>query len=196
MTGSGRGLGTAYARALVARGAAAVVHDAGVAPDGSGGDSSLATAVADGIRREGGVAAVGGENLETEDGCRRTVELALEQFGRLDIVVQNAGLLVWEPIEEASRSWDRMRRVNVDAPFYITRAAFPIMKRKGYGRFVFTTSGRAMRVERTGCARSALPRVRAVHVFGGGPGSGRRRVLACALDLGLRDRLRIGTRRA
>lgn len=144
VTGAGRGLGAAYARAFAARGANVVVHDAGVESDGSGGDPSIAQAVADEI---GGVACI--ENLETEEGCRRTVELALERFGRLDAVIQNAGLNVWEELEEADRSWERMRRVNVDAPFHITRAAFPVMKRQGYGRFVFTTSGRAMAVERT-----------------------------------------------
>ena len=144
VTGSGRGLGAAYARAFAARGASVVVHDAGVEPDGSGGDPSLAEAVAEEI---GGAACV--ENLETEDGCRRTVELALERFGRLDAVVQNAGLNVWEELEQADQSWDRMLRVNVEAPFHITRAAFPVMKRQGYGRFVFTTSGRAMSMERT-----------------------------------------------
>ena len=149
VTGSGRGLGAVYARELAARGAAVVVHDAGVAPDGSGADSSLAAALTEEIRRLGGTATASAENVETEDGCRRAIGVALEHFGRLDIVVQNAGLLVWEPIEEAGRGWDRMRRVNVDAPFHITRAAFPIMKGQGYGRFVFTTSGRAMGVERT-----------------------------------------------
>ena len=144
VTGAGRGLGEAYARAFAARGANVVVHDAGVEPDGSGGDPSLAEAIAGEI---GGVACV--ENLETEDGCRRTVELAVERFGRLDAVIQNAGLNIWEELEDAHRSWERMRRVNVDAPFHITRAAFPVMKRQGYGRFVFTTSGRAMAVERT-----------------------------------------------
>lgn len=144
VTGAGRGLGAAYARAFAVRGANVVVHDAGVESDGSGGDPSIAQAVADEI---GGVACI--ENLETEEGCRRTVELALERFGRLDAVIQNAGLNVWEELEEADRSWERMRRVNVDAPFHITRAAFPVMKRQGYGRFVFTTSGRAMAVERT-----------------------------------------------
>jgi NAD(P)-dependent dehydrogenase (short-subunit alcohol dehydrogenase family) len=144
VTGAGRGLGAAYARAFAARGANVVVHDAGVESDGSGGDPSIAHAVADEI---GGVACI--ENLETEEGCRRTVLLALERFGRLDAVIQNAGLNVWEELEEADRSWERMRRVNVDAPFHITRAAFPVMKRQGYGRFVFTTSGRAMAVERT-----------------------------------------------
>jgi NAD(P)-dependent dehydrogenase (short-subunit alcohol dehydrogenase family) len=144
VTGAGRGLGAAYARVFAARGANVVVHDAGVEADGSGGAANVAQAVADEI---GGEACV--ENLETEDGCRRTVEFALERFGRLDAVIQNAGLNIWEELEEADRSWERMRRVNVDAPFHITRAAFPVMKGQGYGRFVFTTSGRAMAVERT-----------------------------------------------
>jgi NAD(P)-dependent dehydrogenase (short-subunit alcohol dehydrogenase family) len=144
VTGAGRGLGAAYARAFAARGASVVVHDAGVAPDGSGGDPQVAQTVADEI---GGVACV--ENLETEDGCRRTVESAVRHFGRLDAVVQNAGLLVWEQLEDAHRSWERMRRVNVDATFHVTREAFPVMTRQRYGRFVFTTSGRAMALERT-----------------------------------------------
>jgi NAD(P)-dependent dehydrogenase (short-subunit alcohol dehydrogenase family) len=144
VTGSGRGLGAAYARLLAARGASVVVHDAGVELDGSGGDPSVAQAVADEV---GGVACV--ENLENEEGCLRTVELVLDRFGRVDAVIQNAGLNVWEELEEADRSWERMRRVNVDAPFHITRAAFPVMKRQGYGRFVFTTSGRAMAMDRT-----------------------------------------------
>ena len=72
VTGAGRGLGAAYARLLAGRGASVVVHDAGVEADGSGGDAVVAEAVADEI---GGVACV--ENLETEEGCRRTVDLAL-----------------------------------------------------------------------------------------------------------------------
>jgi NAD(P)-dependent dehydrogenase (short-subunit alcohol dehydrogenase family) len=144
VTGAGRGLGAAYARAFAARGASVVVHDAGVQSDGSGSDPSFAEAVA---AETGSVACT--ENLETQAGCLRTVAFALDTFGRLDVVVQNAGLLIWEELEHADRSWERMRRVNVDAPFHITRAAFPVMKRRGYGRFVFTTSGRAMSVERT-----------------------------------------------
>jgi NAD(P)-dependent dehydrogenase (short-subunit alcohol dehydrogenase family) len=149
VTGSGRGLGAAYARAFAGRGASVVVHDAGVQPDGGGGDHGPADEVVDEIARSGGTAVACYENLESEDACIRTVEFAVERFGRLDVVVQNAGLVVWEELEEAHRSWDRLRRVNVDAPFHITRTAFPIMKRQGYGRFVFTTSGRAMAVERT-----------------------------------------------
>jgi NAD(P)-dependent dehydrogenase (short-subunit alcohol dehydrogenase family) len=54
---------------------------------------------------------------------------------------------VFEELEEADRSWDAVRRVSVDAPFHVTRAAFPAMKEQGYGRFVFTTSGRGMWLE-------------------------------------------------
>jgi NAD(P)-dependent dehydrogenase (short-subunit alcohol dehydrogenase family) len=149
VTGSGRGLGAAYARALAARGAAVVVHDAGVEADGSGGDPAPASAVVAEIEAAGGKAAACYENLESERACLATVEFALERFGRLDAVIQNAGLVAWEKLEEAHRSWERLRRVNVDAPFHVTRAAFGPMKRQGYGRFVFTTSGRAMAVERT-----------------------------------------------
>jgi NAD(P)-dependent dehydrogenase (short-subunit alcohol dehydrogenase family) len=144
VTGGGRGLGAAYARLFAARGASVVVHDAGVERDGSGGDPAVAERVA---REIGGVACV--ENLATEDGCRRTVEFAVERFGHLDVVIQNAGLLVFEELPDADRSWETMRRVNVDAPFHLTRAAFGPMREQGYGRFVFTTSGRAMSKERT-----------------------------------------------
>jgi NAD(P)-dependent dehydrogenase (short-subunit alcohol dehydrogenase family) len=144
VTGAGRGLGAAYARAFAERGASVVVHDAGVEPDGSGGNPAVAQAVADEI---GGVACF--ENLEEPDAGTRVVEQALRRFGRLDVVVQNAGLVVWEELDVADRGWDRMRKISIDAAFEITRAAFPVMKRQGYGRFVFTTSGRAMAVERT-----------------------------------------------
>ena len=144
VTGAGRGLGAAYARAFAARGASVVVHDAGVELDGSGGDPAVADSVA---REVGGIACV--ENLETEAGCLRTIEFALERFGRLDALVHNAGLVAWEELEDAARSWDRLRAVNVDAPFHLTRAAFRPMREQGYGRLVFTTSGRAMSKERT-----------------------------------------------
>lgn len=149
VTGAGRGLGAAHARALAARGAQVVVHDAGVDPDGSGGDPALAAAVAAEIEAGGGGAVAACENLESERGCEQLVDRALESFGRLDVVVQNAGLLVWEELDAAGASWERLRRVNVDAPFHLTRAALPHMKRNGYGRFVFTTSGRAMSLEDT-----------------------------------------------
>jgi NAD(P)-dependent dehydrogenase (short-subunit alcohol dehydrogenase family) len=144
VTGAGRGLGAAYAHAFAARGAKVVVHDAGVALDGTGGDPSVADEVVAAIERAGGTAVACYQDLASEAGSRGAVQQALETFGRIDVVVQNAGLLVFEELEEAHRSWERVRQVSVDAPFHIARAAFPAMKRQGHGRFVFTTSGRAM----------------------------------------------------
>ena len=164
ITGAGRGLGAAYARALAARGASLVVHDAGVEQDGSGGDPAVADAVVAEIADAGGTAVAAYDNLEEPDAGVRVVEQAVERFGRLDVVIQNAGLVIWEELEAADRSWDRMRRVSIDAPFQITRAAFPVMKERGYGRFVFTTSGRAMSAERTrpGLAAYAVAKMAAV----------------------------------
>ena len=149
VTGAGRGLGASHARALAAHGAQVVVHDAGVDPDGSGGDPALADAVVAEIQAAGGTASATYENLDTQAGCEQAVASAVERFGRLDVVVQNAGLLVWEELERADASWEQLRRVNVDAPFHLTRTAFPVMKRNGYGRLVFTTSRRAMSVADT-----------------------------------------------
>jgi NAD(P)-dependent dehydrogenase (short-subunit alcohol dehydrogenase family) len=126
-----------------------VVHDAGVEADGTGADPGLADSVVAEIEAAGGTAAACYENLEAEEACLATVAFAVERFGRLDVVLQNAGLNAWEELEDAHRSWERMRKVNVDGPFHVTRSAFPLMKEQGYGRFVFTTSGRAMAVERT-----------------------------------------------
>jgi NAD(P)-dependent dehydrogenase (short-subunit alcohol dehydrogenase family) len=149
ITGAGRGLGAAYARAFAERGASVVVHDAGVGRAGEGGDPGVADAVVNEIRTNGGSAIASYENLDSADACLGVVENALAQLGRLDVLVNNAGLVVYEEIEEADRSWDAMRRVHVDAPFHLSRAAFPVMKKQGYGRLVFTTSGIAMSAEET-----------------------------------------------
>jgi NAD(P)-dependent dehydrogenase (short-subunit alcohol dehydrogenase family) len=139
VTGAGRGLGAAYARAFAERGANVVVHDAGLELDGTGGDRSVADAVA---REIDGVASY--EDLRDADACYALVASALEAYGRLDAVVHNAGLLVIEPIEDANRHWDDVRSTTLDAAFHVTRAAWPIMKGQKHGRFVFTTSSRAM----------------------------------------------------
>jgi len=147
VTGAGRGLGAAYARLIAARGGAIVVHDAGVAQDGSGFDPSVADAVAAEIAAAGGTAVACHENLQDAAACARVVDFAVARFGRLDALVHNAGLVVFASLEETAAVWDRMVAIGVDAPFHLARAAVPHMRRQGYGRIVLTTSGRAMRVE-------------------------------------------------
>jgi NAD(P)-dependent dehydrogenase (short-subunit alcohol dehydrogenase family) len=148
VTGAGRGLGAAYVRAFAGRGAAVVVHDAGVAEDGTGGNPAIAEGLADEIVRAGGTASACTENLETEAACEAAVAFALDRFGRLDALVNNAGLLRFEDVGRTeTATWDRLRRVNLDAPFFLSRAGFRQMRKQGYGRIVFTTSGRALTLE-------------------------------------------------
>src|SRR5437868_9847453 len=127
VTGAGRGLGAAYARAFAAHGAAVIVHDAGLELDGSGGDRSVADALAAEVD---GFACY--EDIRDARACSRLVARAVERFGRLDVVVHNAGLLVFEMLETADKGWDAVRSVALDAPFHITRAAWPTMKKQSY----------------------------------------------------------------
>jgi NAD(P)-dependent dehydrogenase (short-subunit alcohol dehydrogenase family) len=148
ITGAGRGLGAAYARLIAARGGTIVVHDAGVAQDGDGFDPSVADAVVAEISATGGAAAACYENLEVAGAGQRVIEFAVSRYGRVDALVNNAGLVVFASLEETGRAvWDRMVAIGISAPFHLARAAIPHMRNQGYGRVVFTTSGRATRVE-------------------------------------------------
>lgn len=159
VTGAGRGLGAAYARLLADRGASVLVHDAGVELDGSGYDPDVADGVVDGIVGGGGMAAACHEDLAADGAARKVVESALERFGRVDVLINNAGLLGEAPIEELDgATWRRMVKVNVEAPFLLCREVVPIMKRQHYGRIVLTTSGRALYVN------AALPHLTAYSV--------------------------------
>ena len=149
VTGAGRGLGAAYAHEFARRGATVVVHDAGVGRGGEGGDHSVADTVVEEIRADGGNAIASYENLESEEACVGLVEGAVAKLGRLDVLINNAGLVIYEEIEAADRSWETLRRVGIDAPFHVSRAVFPVMKERSYGRIVFTTSGIAMSAEDT-----------------------------------------------
>lgn len=148
VTGSGRGLGEAYVRLLAQRGARVVVHDAGVTLEGQGFDASFADGVVNQIMAAGGSAVACYENLETREGCQRVVECALEHFGRLDILINNAGWADRTPLEGMTPDLlTRILAIQVSAPLWLAQAAFPAMKRQQYGRVVLTTSGRALWTE-------------------------------------------------
>lgn len=148
VTGSGRGLGKAYVTLLAERGASVVVHDAGVALDGSGFDPGIASAVVQEITAAGGKAVPCYENIETQEGCLRLIDTALNHFGRLDILIHNAGWISFTPLEDMTPELlQRILNIQVAAPLWLSQAAFPIMQRQNYGRIIFTTSGRAMFLE-------------------------------------------------
>ncbi len=148
VTGSGRGLGESYARLLARLGARVVVHDAGVDKDGSGGDQMLAASVADRIRAEGGYAGSSSVNLLDDGACEELVAEAVDQFGRLDVLVHNAGVVRWEdPDRPSDEIWRHTMAVNADSGFRLIRAALPVMRAQRYGRIVLTVSGRAARLQ-------------------------------------------------
>jgi NAD(P)-dependent dehydrogenase (short-subunit alcohol dehydrogenase family) len=148
ITGSGRGLGRAYALLLAERGAHVVVHDAGVTLDGSGFDPGVADAVVREITAAGGTAVPCYENIELREGCLRVIKTALSAFGSLDILINNAGWITFTPLEDMTPTlFERIVNIQIAAPFWLSQTAFPVMKRQHYGRVIFTTSGRAMFLE-------------------------------------------------
>ncbi len=145
ITGSGRGLGAAYARLLAKRGARVVVHDAGVNTEGTGSDPNVAANAARTIQEAGGTAFSSTEFLDSRDNCQGLVETTLEKFGRLDILIHNAGWVAYQSVEELTPDFlQRAINVNIEAPMWLAQAAFPAMKRQNYGRIVLTTSDRAI----------------------------------------------------
>ncbi len=146
VTGGGRGLGRAYARLFAARGATVIVHDAGVASDGSGSDPSVADAAADAINLSGGVAEAAYDDLGTYAGCRSLVAGVVERHGRVDALVHSAGLVLRKPLDEITPElWSRSLTVNLEAAFWLCRELVPHMRRNRYGRIVLTTSGNGLR---------------------------------------------------
>lgn len=138
VTGAGRGLGRAHALLLAARGAKVLVNDLGTSGAGTGADRSPAQAVVDEIRAAGGEAAANGDSV-VEGG--RIVEAALDAFGRLDIVINNAGFLRDVAFHKMTPAdWDALYEVHLLGAFRIVHAAWPRMREQGYGRVVNTSS--------------------------------------------------------
>jgi NAD(P)-dependent dehydrogenase (short-subunit alcohol dehydrogenase family) len=142
VTGAGRGLGRAHARLLASRGALVLVNDSGAAVDGENPDPSVAEAVAAEIRADGGVAVADGNSVATAAGGEAIVAHALDEFGHLDIVVNNAGILQDKAFHNMTpEMFDAVVAVHLAGTFYVTKPAYVHMREQRYGRIVVTTSG-------------------------------------------------------
>lgn len=141
VTGAGRGLGRAHALLLASRGAKVVVNDFGGSKEGVGSDSGPANDVVAEIIAAGGEAVVDTNSVGSEDGCHSLVETAIREFGRIDIVVNNAGISKWATFPEADAdNLEITLDVHLRGTWHTTRAAWPYLEEQGYGRIITTTS--------------------------------------------------------
>jgi NAD(P)-dependent dehydrogenase (short-subunit alcohol dehydrogenase family) len=141
VTGAGQGLGRAHALGLAARGAKVVVNDLGGAVDGTGASSGPASDVVEEIRRSGGAAVSSGDNVATAEGAEAIVAAAISEFGRVDIVVNNAGILRDKSfMKMTAAEFDAVLAVHLRGSFLVTHAAWPHLRAQAYGRVVMTSS--------------------------------------------------------
>uniref|UniRef100_A0AC11E1Q9 Hydroxysteroid 17-beta dehydrogenase 4 n=1 Tax=Ovis aries TaxID=9940 RepID=A0AC11E1Q9_SHEEP len=138
VTGAGGGLGRAYALAFAERGASVVVNDLGGDFTGVGKGSLAADKVVEEIRRKGGKAVANYDSVEEGE---KIVKTALDAFGRIDIVINNAGILRDRSFSRISdEDWDIIQRVHLRGSFLVTRAAWDHMKKQNFGRIIMTSS--------------------------------------------------------
>ena len=141
VTGAGGGLGRTYALELARRGAAVVVNDLGGSVNGEGGSDTAAQKVVDEIKAAGGDAVPSYDSVATPEGGESIVQKAVDAFGKVDIVINNAGILRDKSF--AKMTLDDLHAVldvHLKGAFYVSQPAFRIMKDNGYGRFVHTSS--------------------------------------------------------
>ncbi len=141
VTGGGRGLGRSYAMLLAARGAKVVVNDPGGGLSGDGTDAGPADEVAREIVAAGGQAVASTDSVATAEGGKAIIDGALDAYGRVDVLVHNAGNVRRGSLKELSyEDFDAVLDGHVRGAFHVVRPAFPVMCEAGYGRIVLTSS--------------------------------------------------------
>ena len=142
VTGAGTGLGRVYALELARRGAKVVVNDLGGAPDGSGkGSKKPADQVVAEIQALGGEAVANYDSVASVEGGEHIVRTALDAFGTVDILINNAGILRDKTfLKMEPQNWQAVLDVHLNGAYHVSRPAYGVMKEKSYGRILLTTS--------------------------------------------------------
>ncbi len=141
VTGAGRGLGRSYALLLASRGAKVVVNDTGASLTGDGADTGPAAEVVREIDAAGGKAFACSESVATAAGGQAIIQAALDHYGRIDILIHNAGTVRRAALTDMSyEDFDAVLDVHLRGAFHVVRPAFPLMRAAHYGRIVLTSS--------------------------------------------------------
>jgi NAD(P)-dependent dehydrogenase (short-subunit alcohol dehydrogenase family) len=141
VTGGGRGLGRAHALLLASKGAKVVVNDPGGSLKGDGVDAGPAYEVVNEIKSAGGDAVACIESVATATGGKAIIQAALDHYGRIDILIHNAGNVRYGSLKEMTyEDFDAVLDVHLRGAFHVVRPAFPVMCKAGYGRIVLTSS--------------------------------------------------------
>jgi NAD(P)-dependent dehydrogenase (short-subunit alcohol dehydrogenase family) len=141
VTGSGGGLGRQHALLFAQRGAKVVINDLGGSRDGTGQGSEMADQVVSEITSAGGEAVANYDNVATVEGGKAIIQTALDAFGTVDVVVNNAGILRDVSFAKMDDTqWDSVLKVHLYGTYHVTHAAWPHLREKSYGRVVVTTS--------------------------------------------------------
>lgn len=141
ITGAGRGLGREYARLLGSQGAKVIVNDSGASVKGEGTDAGPAEQVVQEIQSSGGRAVACTESVATPEGGKAIIDAALHNFGRIDILIHNAGNVRYASLQEITQEdFEAVVDVHLMGAFHVVRPAFPVMCTAGYGRIVLTSS--------------------------------------------------------